>query len=253
MSAEGRRPCSIVVIVGALGILTACGGAKPEGAAVPTTGSVPVANPSGGQPQAPAPPQPGATAPPSAAQPPQQPSIPHGADDTPILISDGSLWIAMNPLGGKGSGGKAMSFSNFDRQPGDTSEVREISLLNLWDGSRLTWDGIDINGVAPPVCQNPGDDCLIQIQYEGPGMDVEVSWAQDPNNNSRRKLTLRFPGRPLNQWIDWVRESHIVYHPLDWDHTARRKFTQLYLNRNPHPIDPNGNRITIHLKPEPRQ
>ena len=30
------------------------------------------------------------------------------------------------------------------------------------------------------VCQNPAEDCLIQLQYGGG------------------------PGRPVNQWIDWV-------------------------------------------------
>ncbi|HTS31550.1 MAG TPA: hypothetical protein VMH81_37015 [Bryobacteraceae bacterium] len=170
-----------------------------------------------------------------------------------MIIGDGSLWIALNPLGGRGGSGKQVSFSNFDRQPGDTSEVRELSMLNLWDGSRLTWDGIDINGAAPVTCQNPAEDCLIQIQYEGPGMDLEVSWAAAASYDQKRRVSLRFPGRPVNQWIDWVRDSHIIFHPVDWDHAARKRITQLFLNRNPQTVDANGNRITIHLKPEPRQ
>jgi hypothetical protein len=160
----------------------------------------------------------------------------------------------LNPLAGKGGGGKPISFSNFDRQPGDMNEVREMNLLDLYDGSRLAWDGVDINGVAPPTCQNTAEDCLIQMQYEGPGMDLEVSWGVVGSYNPpRRQVTLRFPGRPVNQWIDWLRDSHIIFHPVDWDHAARRKLTQLFLNRNPQPVDPNGNRITIHLKPVPRQ
>ena len=132
------------------------------------------------------------------------------------------------------------------------NEIREIGFTRLFDGTRLTWDGIDINGVAPQTCQNPAEDCLIQIQYEGPGMDLEVAWSATQQYNSARSLVLRFPGRPVNQWIDWVRESHIIYHPVDWDHSGRKRITQLFLNRTAQPVDSNGNRITIHLKPESR-
>jgi hypothetical protein len=160
----------------------------------------------------------------------------------------------LNPLGSRGSGGKHFTFGNFDRQPGEQNEIREMNLLNAYDGSHLTWDGIDINGVAPSTCQNPAEDCLIQLQYEGPGMDLEVSWSLTGSHNPpKRTVSLRFPGRPVNQWIDWVRESTLILHPVDWDHAARKKFAQLYLNRNSQPVDPNGNRITIHLKAEPRR
>jgi hypothetical protein len=252
MPAPRGRLYWIATTVGALVMLAACRGTNPEQATTPGASSPPAATPSPTTPSPSAPSQP----PPATTPPPAQqaPSVSHGPDDTPIVISDGSLWIGLNPLGGKGSGGKQISFTNFDHQPGDPNEVRAITLMDPPDGTRFAWDGIDINGTAPSTCQNPAEDCLIQLQYEGPGMDVEVSWGvTDSYNPPRRRLTFRFPGRPVNQWIDWVHNSHIIFHPVDWDHSARKKFTQVFLNRNPNPVDPNGTRITIHLKSEPRQ
>jgi len=170
------------------------------------------------------------------------------------VISDGSMWIGLTPqAGNQAAREKSFNFTSFEPGPGySQGEVRSIMLRDNYD-TRLVWDGIDINGTPPGTCQNPGEDCLIQIQYEGPGMDVEISWTVSEQFNGQRRLTLRFPGRPLNEWIDWVRDSHVILHPVDWDHAARKKFTQIFLNRNPQPVDPNGNRITIHLKPEPRR
>lgn len=245
--AAGR---SILVcgMFGALVILAACSAPAPAPTADSKAGGTPGTAPPPGPPQGQG--QPANPAPPPSAPP--VPKVDHGPDDTPIVISDGSLWIGLNPLGGRGGGGgKSFSFSDFDRQPGDSSEVRALNLMDLSGSMRLTWDGIDINGVAPAACQNPAEDCLIQLQYEGPGMDLEAAWALDSNSRQWR-LTLRFPGRPVNQWIDWVRDSHIIFHPLDWDHSARKKFQQMFLNRTAQPLDPNGTRLTIHLKPGPR-
>ncbi len=198
---------------------------------------------------------PAATAPSAPAPTPPSPS--HGPDDTPIVISDGSLWIGLNPLAprtGGGGPGKYLTFTNFMPQPEERTEVRAITLMDLYqDDTRLVWDGLDVNGTAPATCQNPEEDCLVQLQYEGPGMDVEVAWnASNPNVN-HRVLTIRFPGRPVNQWIDWVRDSHVILHPVDWDHSARKRFQQIFFNRAPQPVNPDGNRLTIHLKPAPRR
>ncbi|HLK68769.1 MAG TPA: hypothetical protein VKU19_35305 [Bryobacteraceae bacterium] len=37
---------------------------------------------------------------------------------------------------------------------------------------------------------------------------------------------------------------------MDWDHSAQKKITQLFLNRTSQSVGASGNRITIHLKPE---
>ncbi len=176
-----------------------------------------------------------------------------------MIISDGSMWIGLTPSAppsqqqqqqGRERG---LTFSSFDPGPNyGNNEVRSLMLRDAYDG-HYVWDGIDINGNPPPTCQNPQEDCLIQIQYEGPGMDVEVAWTVSEQYNGQRRLSLRFPGRPANEWIDWVRDSHVMLHPVDWDHAARKKFTQIFLNRTPQTVDPNGNRITIHLKSEPRR
>ncbi|HLK68770.1 MAG TPA: hypothetical protein VKU19_35310 [Bryobacteraceae bacterium] len=242
-----------LAVAGVLAWFAACGGKSPDTAPKQLTPTnPPAAAPSNSAPSTAPPSTPAPTQPAPQPAPPPAAAPAHGPDDTPIVIGDGSLWIGLNPLGGRGSGGKQLTFSNFDRQPGDPNEIREIAMLNLYDGTRLTWDGIDVNGATPSTCQSPAEECLIQIQYEGPGMDLEVSWSPTQNYNPGRKLVIRFPGRPVNQWIDWVRDSRIIFHPVDWDHSAQKKITQLFLNRTSQSVGANGNRITIHLKPEPR-
>ncbi len=207
----------------------------PESAAAPSTSAAPAQSPAPSTPPAPSP-----------------PITTRGADDTPIIIGDGSLWIGLNPLNGHGGTGKQITFDNFDMQPGASGEVRSLTLLRLFDGTTLNWDGIDINGTPPQACQDAGQDCSIQLRYEGPGMDVEVAWKQMDPSRPGRSLVLRFPGRPVGDWINWVRGSRIIMHPVDWDHSARKRIDQLYVNGVLQTLDPNATRITIHLKPAAR-
>src|SRR6185369_16920362 len=142
-------------------MLAACHSPNPEQVQTPAPSNPPAGS-------APGSPAPGASQPsgnpPAATAPPPKASAPHGPDDSPIVLSDGSMWIGLTPqAGNQAAREKSFNFTSFEPGPGySQGEVRSIMLRDNYD-TRLVWDGIDINGTPPGTCQNPGEDCLIQI------------------------------------------------------------------------------------------